>query len=1639
MKKIITLFFSLFFVLTGFSQKLDYDNSSKWFFGANIGAAWNTTDVRNKTDLGWGLILGRSFNYGYGKGLSFDIRARYLRGKWYGQDYDTTNLAHLGTDYNGALAGYQNDPGFTVNNFQADVHHLGLELAIHLNRLTDRTGWDPYIFGGINAVWHQTYGDLINQDGFIGDLGPYAYDSLNISQASLNSALDGVYDTPLDGSTADQFNVDIMPSLGIGLAYQVGPRFSIGVEHKTTWTLQDDFDGYHDPTPGWWGSQNDVYHYTSAFLRFRFRGGRVRPTPPPPVDNTTNNVNPCQEPVVRMVRPNRPTTNVTQQFYTFKAQVRYVASRNNITMRVNGVSTTNFLYNHHSHQLESNLQLQPGTNTIEIQGTNGCGTDIERITIVYDDCIEPEVSFENVCGNNGADVDQAAYTVQAEVENATNIVYTVNGVTSNNYTYNSTTDDFTSNIILNEGQNTIQITASNACGTETETINVTYTDCAEPYINFFAGNGAFIPTGESTYLVQAFVYNIDRKYDISFTVNGASKYFTFNPSTGMVEATLNLSPGQDLVQITATNDCGTDTETITIDYTPCVDPQIQMISPFAHSSSTTTGSQVVKAKLLNVGSINDVQLLVNGVNQPGGTFNSITKIFEKTVALNSGINTIQLIVTNNCGSDAHTFTVNYRPCDDPDVQLITPASNGTFTQNPSQLVQAMVFNAANVGQIQLFLNGVQQSGGTYSTTNSLYQNTVNLNQGTNTIQVVATNDCGTDVQTVTITYRPCTAPNISFIAPNQNPFYTNDASMNVSAMISGVSGTGQVQLRVNGTLDSSGASYNGTTNTYQNNVNLTPGNNVIRITATNSCETITREINVVREIVIEEEPDEELITICFVHSNNVGEPQTIEIPLSEWPAYQALGAQLGPCPEIEPVDEPMTICFKVNGEPQTMQILTSEWPAYQALGATQGPCPEVIEPEDLPMEICYSVNGKPTTIEILTSEWPAYQALGATQGPCPEPEQTMIICHRKKQLEIPVSQWPTYQAQGATQGPCPERKMIVCLDNKTYEILESEWPAYQAQGAVVGPCRAEKKIICYHGKTIEIPVTQWATYQAQGATEGPCPEPQMEICLDGTVLSIPVSEWPAYKAKGATQGPCPEETMVICFKGQTLEIPVSKWPAMKADGATEGPCPPVGDTNQNSEQDSLSNGIGGGASGRPDGNNGGNGTNGSGGTVDPGSTGGTFSGNLITICFTPNGQTGTQTMQIPAQEWPTYQAQGAQLGPCPSVPSGGGNTGSTGGNNGTTNQNNQNTSTTNGMGGGPAGNGGANQGSGNSGSGGTGGTGGTGGSGGNDPDPGSGGNTGGPGGTNMQIGNGGGKVDGSTSEELRKQQEEEARRKAEEARKKAEAEAARKKAEQEAARKKAEEEARKKAEQEAARKKAEQEAARKRAEEEARRKAEEARKKAEEEARKKAEQNAARQKAEQEAARKRAEEEARKKAEQEAARKKAEEEARKKAQQDAARQKAEQEAARKRAEEEARRKAEEARKKAEQEAARKRAEQEAARKRAEAEAKRKAEEARKRAEQEAARKRAEEEARRKAAQEAARKKAEQEAARKRAEAEAKRKAEEARKKAEQEAARKKAEAEEAARKKAAEEAAKKKAEEERKKAEQEKSRSGGGR
>jgi hypothetical protein len=358
MKRIVTLSFIFFLTIMGAkAQKIDYDNTGKWYLGLNVGGTWQTSDIKNETNVGYGFILGKSFNYNYGKRLVFDLRARYLYGEWYGKDADSSFFP-----MNTTL-----DTIYGLNNFQSTQHRLALEFAIHGNRIRERTGLDPYIFGGIGLTWSDLRGDYYN-----------IFDS--------TYTMDGIYEEPI----TDGYRVSIMPSLGFGLGYQVGKRTTIGIEHKTTFTRYDLYEGLQSPIH----SGNDRYHYTSLFVNFRFKdrsgntGGGTNTGGG--VTNGSGNINNynttqgCVSPVVTYIQPVSGNTSSTTQSTHISASISNVTDLNNVMLRVNGIVSTNFVYVIQTNRFEADVMLQQGANTIEVSATNMCGGNHNQLSTVFE-------------------------------------------------------------------------------------------------------------------------------------------------------------------------------------------------------------------------------------------------------------------------------------------------------------------------------------------------------------------------------------------------------------------------------------------------------------------------------------------------------------------------------------------------------------------------------------------------------------------------------------------------------------------------------------------------------------------------------------------------------------------------------------------------------------------------------------------------------------------------------------------------------------------------------------------------------------------------------------------------------------------------------------------------------------------------------------------------------------------------------------------------------------------------------------------------------------------------------------------------------------------------------------------------------
>ncbi len=1081
MKKIITLLFSVFFLLTSSAQMLDYDRDSKWFLGINTGAAWNTTDVKNKTNIAWGLTLGRAFNYNYGKKISFDLRFRYLGGKWRGQDYDTTSL----TGYNasittpGAVRTYYDTLGYTINNFQTQIHEFGLELVIHANSLRENTGWDPYIFGGVNLVWNQTKGDLLYEDSTLFYSDIYYYSPNGMTKREWRNMRDKNYDLALDGSSLSHYNVDFMPSLGFGLGYQVGPRFQIGLEHKTTFTMNDLFDGYIDPTERWGMFANDIYHYTNLYLKFHIRhyteeerleqqAQNTQTTHTNP--NNTTNPNPgggCLAPRISVSKPRNNSITVYENQYTIQAIIEEVAGRNNLVFDVNGQISSNFIFNPNTERFEAKVFLQPGNNIIKIEAGNGCGKDERVISINYVQCTAPIVQFVNPQGN-GITVTNANYTVNANVVNATSVEYYVNGNRINTFSHNATTGNFISNTVLKRGINTLRIVAVNECGQVEQSVSIEYSSCVSPFINITQGSQSQI-VDNAQFTFQATIIGVTTQNNINFRLNGMNKTFSFNPTTHHFSSTITLKRGTNTLELFGSNTCGTDRKTVTIEYVPCSLPTVTFISPI--NGNSLNAQTLVKVKLTNITNKNQIHLSVNGAAIQSGTFDVNTQVFQSRITLNNGTNTILVTATNDCGTISQSVNTIFSPCVSPEVSILLP--NQSMSTDNNAIIKASILNIANRNQIVVTINGVVYTGGTYSPLTKIYQTNIVLNPGLNSIQIKATNDCGNDVKNYTIQYKPCYEPIVNILSPLENS--TTESTVLLNFALQNISSISQIQATINGNIIT-GGNYSPATKRYEAVVNLNEGLNHIVIVATNSCGAINQSIQ------IKKVTDVRKVLICHDSGKKGEKPIEMYILLSEWAEHQAHGDVLGGCPQIEDpiVVEEITICHKdpKTNQQSTIVIDANDWAMHEAHGDTKGTCRQISDPNSaLTYIICHTdpKTGEKKTIKIKASEWVTHQAHGDSQEPCPVVvnEKIITICHKipgtmnQETIQIKESEWATHQAHGDKLGACTQVGSIgnggtgtitICHkvpgtdDTQEMVIPQNQWLIHQRHGDKLGPC-----------------------------------------------------------------------------------------------------------------------------------------------------------------------------------------------------------------------------------------------------------------------------------------------------------------------------------------------------------------------------------------------------------------------------------------------------------------------------------------------------------------------------------------------------------------------------------------------------------
>ena len=407
-----------------------------------------------------------------------------------------------------------------------------------------------------------------------------------------------------------------------------------------------------------------------------------------------------------------------------------------------------------------------------------------------------------------------------------------------NKNFNSVTKIVSTTLNLNQGGNTIELIATNSCGTDNKVISVSF-KCPIPSINIASPNtGMRYTTNPITF--TGFVSGVSVKSQIVIKQNGAIIPFTYDVATSKFSGTMTMIEGSNTLLATVTNQCGSGSKSTTVTYTkPCPKPTVSFTSP-SNGVSLSTSTVIITGVANNLNTKADMQLKVNGVNTTF-TYNSTAKTFSAIATLIEGINTILATVATNCGNESKTISVAYsKPCPKPTVTIINPI-NGSTPIDQYISINGVTTNVTSKSQITLTLNGTAISF-TFNASSNSFNTTYDLSEGSNVIVATVTNSCGTQSKTVTIGYtKPCPKPVINITTPS-NGSTSSSSITTISGTATNITNSSQISITVNGNVATH--TFNASTKQFTASKGLNNGSNVIVVTATNSCGTASKTITV---------------------------------------------------------------------------------------------------------------------------------------------------------------------------------------------------------------------------------------------------------------------------------------------------------------------------------------------------------------------------------------------------------------------------------------------------------------------------------------------------------------------------------------------------------------------------------------------------------------------------------------------------------------------------------------------------------------------------------------------------------------------------------------------------------------------------
>ncbi len=792
---LLGLFTILF--LSAHAQNLSYTTAGGLKMGFGLGYSSQASDIENSKGGGFDYWLGTAIYQQDNAFFALDWRFRFLAG--YNRAYD-----------------HRVNPDGNYDNIQLTHFNYDLELALTLNRLRERTRIILSGFAGAGITHGITSADLLDASN-----SAYDYSSI-LPNREPSEVLDDLYQlTDQDFETRLVNKAAVLPTAGIYLGYQFTPHFAMGLEHKMNFSLSENNNtfGIDMDDRILEGSSLDWNNYTSVI--FKWALGRISGQGRIPASES--HFIPAREvypPQVEIVEPHTNPYETSESNVKVEARVLNIAGKENIKVTMNG-QNQDFLYYSSINRIVINTDLRMGSNSLDILCQNEAGSDSDNLILVLRTPSAknpPELKFINP--PSAIQVEQESYTVKIQSSNIASredLTLLVNGKGVYDFDYDNN-GIITLNIHLNDGRNEITVSGKNIDGTASDRTNITYVSDERgfpPAVNIVRPYAARPRTYESEADIQAEISNVELLSDINLTINGINTNdFSFNRTTKRLIATIPLNTGTTRIHISARNRFGSDSDSRII----------VRETPYAVTPSVVTPTVVTPTVVTPT-----------VVTQPVVT----PPVETRTVS---------------------TRPVETRPVDPQPTETRpcpTPVISFSVTETETSQLRGRVRNVQSRDDILLSVNGRPYDNFRYSPSTREIQASLNFNPGTHTIVIDASNECGSDRKSKTISIaEPCVPPTVNFTILKVS---SAGATHQLNGKIENVKNKNQVTLTVNG-RPSNGFQFVPSTGVIRRSFRLNPGSHTIMVSASNECGNVNKPLQVQVEEREQDEPVDEIVT-----------------------------------------------------------------------------------------------------------------------------------------------------------------------------------------------------------------------------------------------------------------------------------------------------------------------------------------------------------------------------------------------------------------------------------------------------------------------------------------------------------------------------------------------------------------------------------------------------------------------------------------------------------------------------------------------------------------------------------------------------------------------------------------------------------